>query len=151
MRSRKWCVGVLCLTFLVLAIWAIPAFAGDTWCSTDPVFLLTWDGGSAQINVIVELSPSEIAGQISEDNPVRVFFRVPGAVNAELVSLSGDFPEEVTIIERGGGRRLWVVVVAPRLNDLRKVRVTVKHGEDILASRQRIGHSVWVTAPIPGY
>lgn len=146
MKNGKWCAGLLCLALLTSVVWgASLAFAGILWCSTDPVFEINGE----EVNVIIELAPFEIKDQITDENPVAVTLTVPNGVEAELVSSSGDFPKEVTIIQKGKASKIRVGVDVPNLPDLERVRVTVENKGEILASQENGGPHVTVNFPIP--
>ena len=147
MKNRKWLTGVLCLVLLASVIWGgSPTFAAWQWCSSDPVFEINGE----TVEVIIDLAPYEIKDQITDENPVRVTLTVPNGVEAELKSVSGDFPEEVTIIQRGEGSKMKMDVDVPNLPDLERVRVTVVSEGQILASGENGAPHVTVNAPIPG-
>jgi len=144
-EGKKWCARVFCLVLLVSVIWGVsPAFASWHWCSSDPVFEINGE----TVAVIIELAPYEVKDQITEENPVQVTLTVPNGVEAELESLGGDFPEEVTIIHRGNGTKIKVHVDAPILPE--RMRVTVECEGQILASGENGGPHVTVSTPIPG-
>jgi hypothetical protein len=111
MKNKKR-ISALCLMLLAFAIWGgSTALAGWLFDSSCPVFEINGE----EISVIVELAPLGIAEQITQENPVQVTLIVPEGVEAELKEVSGDFPEEVTIIQMGKRSKIWVHVYALKL------------------------------------
>lgn len=101
-------------------------------------------------NVIIELAPYDIKEQIAEENPVEVTLIVPKGVEAELKEVSGEFPQEVTIVQKSKSSEIRVKVDVPKLRDLERMSVTVEDkGGEILVQLEKSGHHATVTFLIP--
>jgi len=136
------------MLLLLLAVMVVPAYADEIWCSTDPIFLVNGE----IVEVLTEFSPADVASQITEDNPAYVRLRVPRYAEAQLRSVSGDFPEVVEIVKRGFLPLMRITVRSPQLEGADAMRVIVNipsYGLTIvrLAPPNR---TIRIWAPLPG-
>jgi hypothetical protein len=143
MKRRRFLAIGLAVLLTVITVSAV--LAGLTWCSSDPVFRINGE----KVSVQADLAPANVKDLISEDNPVVLVIRVPNGTDADLVRMSGDYPEEVEIQYGGAPGYFDVFVRAPHLDALEGMRVTVKLGGKVLAADKTRGFNLHVRARLP--
>lgn len=85
----------------VLTLTAGSAFAGLSWCFSDPVIGLTAGGQQLEFNVVMGVPEEE---RLDLDAPIQITISVPANVDARVISMDGILPEVVTIVKRAD---LW--------------------------------------------
>ena len=85
----------------VLTLTAGSAFAGLSWCFSDPVIGLTAGGQQLEFNVIIGVPEDQ---RLNLDAPIQITISVPANVDARVISMDGILPEVVTIVKRAD---LW--------------------------------------------
>ena len=111
--------------FLVLmAVLALPAQAGLSYCSADPIFRV----GEELVDVLVEIrAPPELLAQVTQRQPVKVRLMSPKGTDPEVVEINGAFTEKAYCREHNRGDFVIVVIEVPkRIAQNREYRLRVR-------------------------